>query len=252
MIEDLCALNEINIGQHTFKVLELKEDSFDTLKNLLISEFPETYLSKSSFERTMKILGKEAAYCKLKLKFPNNKNIRSGDVGEVISHTYIESHLDYIVPIRKLQWRDHREMAMRGDDVIAIKIEGDDIKFMKCEAKSAKSLSRKILDDARKELDQHEGKPSPHTLEFIIERLHETDNEELSMKLATYIYNKRIKKNDVKHLLFVFTQSNPDSLQKEACESYAGEYCQISVGLKINKHAELIKEVFEELNSKYA
>lgn len=48
MIEDLCALNEINIGQHTFKVLELKEDNFDALKNLLISEFPETYLSKSS------------------------------------------------------------------------------------------------------------------------------------------------------------------------------------------------------------
>ena len=28
MIEDLCDLNEINIGQHTFKFLELKEGEF--------------------------------------------------------------------------------------------------------------------------------------------------------------------------------------------------------------------------------
>lgn len=252
MIEDLCDLDEINIGQHTFKVLELKEDNFDALKNLLISEFPETYLSKLSFERTMVLLGKEAAYKKLKSKFPRGKKLRSGDVGEVISRTYIEKHLDYVVPIKKLQWRDHREMAMRGDDVIAIKIDGDEIKFIKCEAKSVQSLNTNTLEEARKELDQYDGKPSPHSLDFIIERLYEIKNEELATKLEMHKYNNQIRKKDVKHLLFVFTKSNPNNLQKVAFEAYEGEYCQISVGLKIKKHQDFITSVFKELDDIYA
>ena len=208
MIESLCTLTEVKRDQHTFKALELKDENFETLKNILVSEFSETYLSKSSFERTMKSLGQQAAYSKLKSKFPQGKKLRSGDVGEVISRTYIEKHLDYVVPIKKLQWRDHREMAMRGDDVIAIKIDGDDIRFIKGEAKSVQSLNNKTLAEARKELDQHDGKPSPHSLDFIIERLHDIGNEELAEKLEVHKHHKRIRKQDVKHLLFVFTNSN--------------------------------------------
>src|SRR5690606_21510591 len=140
----------------------LKDENFETLKNILVSEYSETYLSKSSFERTMKSLGQQAAYSKLKSKFPQGKKLRSGDVGEVISRTYIEKHLDYVVPIKKLQWRNHREMDMRGNDVIAIKIDGDEKQFIKGEAKSVQSMNNKTLDEARKELDQHDGKPSPH------------------------------------------------------------------------------------------
>jgi len=251
MIESLCTLAEIQLDQHNFKVLELKDENFDALKNILVSEFPETYLSKSSFERTMNLLGQQAAYSKLKSKFPQGKKLRSGDIGEVISRTYIEKHLDYVVPIKKLQWRDHREMAMRGDDVIAIKIDGDNVNFIKCEAKSVQKLNNKTLLEARKELDQHDGKPSPHSLDFIIERLYEIKNDELAEKLETHKYHKRIRKQDVSHLLFVFTKSNPNSLQKDAFEAYEGDFCQISVGLKTEKHQELVTSVFEELNSKY-
>lgn len=60
MIESLCTLTEVKRDQHTFKALELKDENFETLKNILISEFSETYLSKSSFERTMKSLGQQA------------------------------------------------------------------------------------------------------------------------------------------------------------------------------------------------
>ena len=251
MIESLCTLTEVKRDQHTFKALELKDENFETLKNILVSEFSETYLSKSSFERTMKSLGQQAAYSKLKSKFPQGKKLRSGDVGEVISRNYIEKHLDYVVPIKKLQWRDHREMAMRGDDVIAIKIDGDDIQFIKGEAKSVQSMNNKTLDEARKELDQHDGKPSPHSLDFIIERLHDIGNEELAEKLEVHKHHKRIRKQDVKHLLFVFTNSNPNLLQKTAFEAYTGDFCQISIGLKTEKHQDIVTSVFEELNSKY-
>lgn len=253
MIENLCNLEELKIGHHTFKTLELQDNKVDDLKKLLVSELPETYLSKSSFEETMKSLGESVAFKKLKLKFPTKKNIRSGDVGEVMARTYIEKHLDYRVPIKKLQWRDHRDMAMRGDDVIAISIDGNNIKFIKCEAKSVQKLSNAILNEARKELDQYEGKPSIHTLDFIIERLKSMGDKEkeLAFKLEKHIYNEQIKLQDVSHLLFVFTKSNPNLLQKTAFEAYKGNICQISIGLKIKEHQNFIRSVFVSLDEPY-
>ena len=251
MIEDLCEITEVKLNQHIFKVLNLKDEYFLHFKELIIAKLPEYYLSTTSFQRTMILLGKEAAYKKLKLKFPQVLKLRSGDLGEVISSSYIEHHLDYLVPINKIQWRDHRDMAMRGDDVIALKIEGDNFKFIKCESKSAQKLSTSTLDEARKELDSFDGRPSPHSIEFIIERLYESGKQSLAEKLEIFNYTKTIKKSDVKHLLFVITKSNPDSLQRKAFESYIGDFCQISIGMKVDKHPELVNEVFSGLEKKY-
>jgi ABC-type transporter MlaC component len=120
------------------------------------------------------------------------------------------------------------------------------------ESKSVQSLNRNTLEEARKELDQYEGKPSPHSLDFIIERLYEIQNEELATKLEMHKYHKQIRKKDVKHLLFVFTKSSPNLLQKAAFQAYTGEFCQISVGLKIKRHQDFITSVFEELDDIYA
>lgn len=251
MIESLCNVDETNVDQHTFKVLELNDEHFDTLRDYLISKLPEHYLSSKSFARTMESLGHAVAYEKLKLKFPISPKIRSGDIGEIISCTYMEEQLGYLVPIKKLQWRDHRNMAMRGDDVIALKFEEDNIHFIKCEAKSAKSLSTNTLVEARKELDSYDGRPSPHSIDFIIERLFETGNDSIAAQLESYIYKQSMKNNDVKHLLFVVTKSNPNSLQKDAFNNYKGGFPQISIGLKVNKHSELIDEIFCGLDKIY-
>ncbi|EIY0854356.1 Hachiman antiphage defense system protein HamA [Acinetobacter baumannii] len=251
MIESLCEKTETTIDQHIFRVLVLQDSHFNTLRDLLISKLPEYYLSPQSFQRTLNLLGQAAAYEKLKLKFPSSRKIRSGDVGEVISSIYIEEHLNYFLPIRKLQWRDHKDMAMRGDDVIALKFEEDNIQFIKCESKSAKSLSTATLEEARKELDSFEGRPSPHSIDFIIERSYEIGNDDIAQQLETFIYKKSIKNSDVKHLLFVLTKSNPNLLQKAAFDNYKGNYPQISIGFKVDKHAELINEIFFGLNKNY-
>ena len=49
---------------------------------------------------------------------------------------FIEESTSYSVPIRKLRWRDHRNMAMRGDDVIGVLVNHEEqtIKFLKAEA----------------------------------------------------------------------------------------------------------------------
>ena len=48
---------------------------------------------------------------KLRVKLPQTKNIRSGDLGRMHWPRYVR-YTDYIVPIKKLRWCDLREMLI--------------------------------------------------------------------------------------------------------------------------------------------
>ena len=246
-IQEKSAITEHHNDGNVLKVLELKPDEFENLVGELINIIPDYYVDPLSIADTLERLGKKVAAEKLRIKIPEVKNIRSGDIGEVLASDYIEESTGYSVPIRKLRWRDHRNMAMRGDDVIGIFLnqEKNTISFLKTEAKANKSLSRKVLRDARGELDLDGGLPSPHALAFITQRLLETGQIELANLIEKAQLADGIKTNQVEHLLFTFTASDPGSLQKEAFEEYEGDIVQNSIGLKIKEHQELISSVFQ-------
>jgi hypothetical protein len=246
-ITDKSVIAEEGVNGHSFKVLTLKANEFDNLKNALIAVLPDYYADPLSIAGTLARLGKNAAAQKLLIKIPEVKNIRSGDIGEVLASDYIEEYLGYNVPIRKLRWRDHRNMAMRGDDVIGIIVDQQQqtIKFLKAEAKANKKLGRGVLEDARKELDLDNGFPAPHALEFVAERLRETDNQVISDLIEKVQLVDGIRANQVEHLLFTFTASNPATLQKESFDVYDGDIKQKSVGFQITEHQELIAGVYQ-------
>ena len=71
--------------------------------------------------------------------FRQTKQIRSGDLGEIYATEWIDAHSGgYRAPIKRLRWKDHRNMAMRGDDVIGILQDAQTqrLHFLKTEAKS--------------------------------------------------------------------------------------------------------------------
>ncbi|KZN51503.1 SAVED domain-containing protein [Pseudoalteromonas carrageenovora] len=235
------------LDENKFTSLELRQEEFESIKNLLIASLPDYYVDPQSIAGTLARLGKNAAAQKLLTKIPEVKKIRSGDLGEVITTDYIEESTNYTVPIRKLRWRDHRNMAMRGDDVIgiAVDLQRQSIKFLKAEAKANKALSRKVLQEARAELDLDEGLPAPHALEFVAERLRETGNQPLADLIEKVQLVDGIRTNQVEHLLFTFTASNPATLQKEAFDNYDGNIKQSSVGFRVVNHQELIEGVYQ-------
>ena len=245
--ENKSEVTEHLVNNNKFKVLTLKPEEFQNLKNALIGLLQDTYADPQSIAGTLARLGRPAAAQKLLTKIPEVKNIRSGDIGEVLATDYIEEYLGYHVPIRKLRWRDHRNMAMRGDDVIGIVVDQQQqtIKFLKAEAKANKILGRGILEDARKELDLDDGLPAPHALAFVSERLRETGNQALSDLIEKVQLVDGIRANQIEHLLFTFTASNPASLQKEAFDAYNGNIKQTSVGFRVTDHQELIEGVYQ-------
>lgn len=246
-IENKSEVIEHYREHHEFLNLYLKQSEFVALREALIRILPDYYVDPQSIAGTLARLGKVAAAQKLLTKIPQVKKIRSGDLGEVLATDYIEESTNYTVPIRKLRWRDHRNMAMRGDDVIGIIVDqqAQTIRFLKAEAKANKALSRKILQEARAELDLDEGLPAPHALEFVAERLRETGNQPLADLIEKVQLVDGIRTNQVSHLLFTFTASDPGTLQREAFANYNGDIKQASVGLRVPNHQELIEGVYQ-------
>ena len=138
-------------------------------------------------------------------------------------------------------------MAMRGDDVIGIYVnqQNQSVRFLKAEAKSNKALSRAVLDNARNELDNDDGLPAPHALGFVIDRLKEIGNNQLADLIEKVQLIDGIRANQVEHLLFTFTSSDPATLQQEAFESYVGNIKQTSVGFRVSNHQDLIASVYK-------
>jgi hypothetical protein len=93
-------------------------------------------------------------------KLPTTKALRSGDLGEIYATEWIDAHSGgYHAPIKRLRWKDYRNMAMRGDDVIGIFQDADTkrLKFLKTEAKSRVTLTAQVLAEARAGLDKDGG-----------------------------------------------------------------------------------------------
>ena len=129
--------------------------------------------------RALARLGKPAAAALIEGKLPTTKAIRSGDLGEIYATEWIDAHSGgYRAPIKRLRWKDHRNMAMRGDDVIGIlqDAQSQRLHFLKTEAKSRAALTAQVLTEARAGLDKDGGLPSAHALSFISARLLELDN----------------------------------------------------------------------------
>lgn len=105
-------------------------------------------------------LGKTAAAKLIEDKLPKTKQIRSGDLGEIYATEWIDAYGGgFRAPIKRLRWRDHRDMAMRGDDVIGMKLDDrtQRLLFLKTEAKSRGKLTAKVLAEARVGLDKDSG-----------------------------------------------------------------------------------------------
>ena len=74
---------------------------------------------------------------------PRTASARSGDLGEVLASEVVEEKSSFRVPIRRLRYKDSREMAMRGDDFIGLRVdEQGQLHLLKGESKSRAGLAQ--------------------------------------------------------------------------------------------------------------
>ncbi len=236
------------VNGYRLRLLTLTQGQVTVAEDKVAAIIPEHYLSLEQLAQALKTLGQVKAFEYLRDEIPAKLIAQSGDLGEIFVTEYIREKMDFEVPINKLRWRDHHEMAPRGEDVIGFQFSdnGDLLRLLKVEAKSQKRLNASTVRKAREKLDDYSGRPSPHGLSFIAKRLQELGRIDLFTAIIKTQSGKNITPDQVEHLIFVFSGDNLDNPLRAGLNGYRGRILQNNVGLKIGTHQEFIKNVFNK------
>lgn len=244
-----CSTKKEDICNHLLIVLKASNNCTAVGVKAVANKLPQHYISVNRYADILKKLGKLAAAQYLRDKLPETKSVRSGELGEILAIFYIEEETPWKHTIKKLRWKDHREMPMRGDDLIAIRFENNQIQFLKGESKSRVKLSKSVLKEARKSLSINNELPTPHALAFFSDRLAEEGQKDIADRITDAQYRDSISINQVSHMIFSFSANNPENLLKADLLRYSGRVRQFYVALQIKTHQDFIKDVYDEVIS---
>jgi uncharacterized protein DUF1837 len=196
-------------------------------------------------------LGYKRAATILAAEIPKMPRARSGDLGEILATELVEEKVNLSVPVRRLRYKDGREMAMRGDDFIGAGYRTKDKKLwlLKGEAKSNKTLSKATISNARKVLNRDNGRCTPDSLLFVANRLLESsdpDQVALGRAIRDEVGCNSLRSDRIDHMLFTVSGNAPPEALKDDLKAAGAERDQYVVNLHIEDHQEFIAEMYKE------
>ncbi|MGH8783129.1 Hachiman antiphage defense system protein HamA [Paraburkholderia sp.] len=246
---DWCDSADTPLGNHYVRVMTSRAVDVPTGIQLTAAALPGHYAAEERVARALARLGKVQAARMVTDLLPQTPQIRSGDLGEIYATEWINSQTGYRAPIKRLRWKDHRDMAMRGDDVIGMILDPETrrLRFLKTEAKSRIDLRAQTLIEARAGLDKDGGLPSAHALSFISARLLELGDLPLADAIDDALLRHGIPIESVRHLLFTFSGNAPQALLEQSLQAYPGPITQLGIGLHVAGHAAFIGAVYGQV-----
>ena len=210
------------------------------------------YVKDEEIAAFLDTLGYDRAAKVVRTNFPKGPTCRSGDLGEILCAEVVEEWCDFEVPIRKLRYKDHRDQAMRGEDVIGVQIADlSQIRLLKAEAKSAQALSTKTVQSAREGLEANFGRPTSHSLIYVARRLIEIGGAkaELGKKILTEAVSDAVPKGRITHCLFTITGNPAVEMLDDDFANADGTRDQYIIHIQIPDHAKFIEQVFDGVNN---
>lgn len=181
----------------------------------------------------------------LRDRMPSVLRFQSGDLGEILATDYVRSQTEYIVPINRLQWKDGRNMPLRGDDLLGFAYEHDRLRaILKGESKSRQSFYADDLAEAIVKLNEHSGRPSPHSVGYVADRLHELGMTKLSEDLDAY--NLLGVSLPIRHFVFSLSGNEPtNTFQAELAKESAPGIERLFVGVVVDEHGDFVAAVYQ-------
>jgi hypothetical protein len=188
------------IGRHHAGILESHDDAAGVA--FVVATLPQSYAETDSLALIAERLGKHGVAKFLRNKLPTKASARSGDMGEILATAYLHEEYEYVVGPSRLIQRDHQEWAMRGDDVLGVKLdEKSQPRLVKVEAKSRLALGQATVKEAREGLDRNDEMPSPHSLTQFAERLLRTADSEVGEAVLALQLSDGVRPEQVRHLM---------------------------------------------------
>ncbi len=207
------------------------------LRELLGDHFvgEETILKAGGYSKSAAIIANS---------LPTNKRVQSGDLGELLATEYLNSKTTFAVPIKKLRWKDDRETAMRGNDVIGVDNREKPIRVMKVECKSRAQFSKATVEEAATNLELHDGRPNPSTLAFITKRLYEEKRDDEAKVFQDLQSGGAISAENITHLIFAFAGNDPSSHLASCPKSKHRAIKRESAAIVVEDHGGFVAAVY--------
>lgn len=233
------------VGRHSLRVLTERDGSRSAILDDLQELVRGHYVDPELAAKRVASLGAPKTAALLREHLPTGKKSRSGDLGEVLATELAEQELQYDIPIRRLRWKDGREMALRGDDIIGVaRNDHGKLLILKGESKSRATLSTAVLDEAGGALDSDRGRPTRHSVLFVADRLREFGEDDLAEELEEAVLES-FRGIPVAHMLFVLTGTQPKNLLETHLKGAAKKKrVRHAVGVCIEDHAKFIEILF--------
>lgn len=135
-----------NVGKHVLLICKENHGSCDDIIEELRDVMRSHYVAPEVTARRLAELGAPKTAELLREHLPTEKRARSGDLGEILATELTECKLGFDVPVRRLRWKDGRNMALRGDDIVAVTRDPKGrLKFLKGESKSRAKLTSRVV-----------------------------------------------------------------------------------------------------------
>lgn len=235
-----------SVGSYRIGTLDSHDDA--TGIALLVAKLPSAYADTAALALVAERHGKNGVAAFLKGRLPTKKNARSGDVGEILATAYLEEECGYVVGPSRLIDRDHQEWAMKGDDVLAARLDPDsELHLVKGEAKSKEDLGEATVQAAREGLARNDEMPSPHSLSQFATRLLNTTDHEIGEAVLDLQLTSGVRPDQVGHLMFLFTSGDPSSDVSKDQSTYGGSIPQLTVTLRVEGHQKFINDAYDEV-----
>ena len=227
-----CTAVTTPVGGWELKVLTAEAGKINFAVKAVSEAIPDQYTSEGRLADIMKKLGKAKTAKFIETSLPTSKSVRSGDLG---------------LHVKRLRWKDHRNMAMRGEDILAFAVNDEgNLLVLKGEAKSRKTLNATTIKDARTALAANNGRPSAHALAFMATRYFEMGDKAMTDLLDQAQLDEQLPQSRVTHMVFILSGNDPTKQLTNDLSDYKGAMKQISVGVVVATHQEFIQSVFEE------
>ena len=252
LYEDWCDTTKETEGRKHYWSFVEKTDGRDEICDALTETMRSHYDRLDRIADDVARLGYVDAAKILNAVLPQTAKARSGDLGEILATELVEEEIGLRVPVRRLRYKDGRNMALRGDDFIGAGYGVDDGKLwlLKGEAKSNKVLGKTTITNARSVLNRDSGRCTPESLLFVANRLLES-NDAADLTLGRTIRDEvglnSLRPGSIDHMLFTMSGNLPPAALKKDLEAASANRGHYVVNLRIDDHQDFIADMYEKV-----
>ena len=164
-------------------------------------------------------------------RFPRADKTRKGNLAEVFLAEYIVAGADAELPVYRLRYNPNIEQSMKGDDVLAFDFHSERVRILVGEAKFRGTPSKSAVEDIVAGLVWSYQAGLPASLQFVADRLFETDNIDLGRRVENCALLMARGRLDLQYVGLLLSNANSKSHVDRHTDSDLRNLVMISLGI---------------------